>query len=193
MARIAQYSRLRFVPAAGVALALVLSGCAAGQIAQTANQVAAVDGANGDSGKIGVRNVLLATAPTGGYPAGSDIPMSLVITNSALTADKLVSVSTPAAASVKVSGDGAIASKSLVKVGGDNPLTLTLTGLVEQLPFGHSIPMTFSFASGGTVKVNVPIEIPAERDPSLTRETVNILPAEHGSIWSGGTEGEAGH
>ena len=44
------------------ALALgLLSGCAAGQISQTADQVAAIDGANATVGDIGVRNALLQT------------------------------------------------------------------------------------------------------------------------------------
>jgi hypothetical protein len=41
--------------------------------------------------------------------------------------------------------------------------------------------MTFSFANAGTVDLNVPIQLPAER--STNRETVNILPPHPTPLW----------
>jgi hypothetical protein len=49
------------IAAIGLAATLLVSGCSAGQITQTADQVAAIDGADVTIGNIGVRNALLAT------------------------------------------------------------------------------------------------------------------------------------
>ncbi len=193
MARIAKYSRLRLAPAVGVALALVLSGCAAGQVSQTANQVAAIDGANGTVGSLGVRDVLFVSTQTGGYKAGADLPMRLWVSNSSVTPDTLTGISSPAATTIQIEGAADIPAQSLVQFTTDSAVKITLMGLTQDLPYGHSIPLTFTFATAGSVQVNVPIEIPTER-VDTSRETVNILPAEHGNIWFGGEGGttEAG-
>lgn len=188
MARNARLARLRLIPAVSVvSLALVVSGCGSGQLAQTAIQVAAVDGANGTAGPIGVRDVRLAPTEENAYEAGADIPVKLWLSNDAIDPNTLTSVSTPAADSVVVTGDAAIQGQTLREITADGDTTVVVTGLKEELPYGHSIPMTFTFASGGTITVNVPIEIPAERSTEA-RETVDILPEEHGNIWFGDSE-----
>jgi len=164
--------------------ALALSGCASGQISQTADQVAAIDGANGSVGPIGVRDVLLAPTEDNSWPAGSDIPVRLWLTNSAVTADTLSSASSPGAASVTVDGDGKVGAQSRVRVDEDTELTVTVTGLKDELQTGHSLPVTFVFTTAGSITVNVPIEMPAERGTE-PRETVDILPAEPTNIWFG--------
>jgi copper(I)-binding protein len=89
---------------AGVALA----GCGAGQITQTAEQVAAVEGANAGAGEIAVRNATIEfDAPVHGaaiYPAGADAPLEMTIVNSGYEVDRLVAASSPIAASVQISG-----------------------------------------------------------------------------------------
>ncbi|MEO5832837.1 MAG: hypothetical protein ABJA16_05560 [Nakamurella sp.] len=195
MARNARLARLRLIPAVTVIGAvLAVSGCAAGQIAQTANQVAAIDGANGTTGALGVRDVRLAPTTDNVYQAGADIPLKLWVSNAAPTSDTLTGVSSTAADSVVVSGNAEILGKTLVEITDATDTTIVVTGLKEELHYGKSIPVTFTFASSGAVTVNVPMEIPAARATG-TRETVNILPGEHGNIWFGGSEGEstAGH
>ena len=68
MSRTARLPRRVLVPTALSLLAaasLVLSGCAAGQYSQTADQVAAIDGANGTVGDIAVLNARLAPTDAG--------------------------------------------------------------------------------------------------------------------------------
>ena len=63
MSRTARLPRRVLVPTTMALLAagaLSLSGCAAGQYSQTADQVAAIDGANGTVGDIAVLNARLA-------------------------------------------------------------------------------------------------------------------------------------
>jgi len=194
VARNARLARLRLIPAVGAALALTLAGCAAGQISQTAQQVAAIDGANASAGAVGVRDVRLAPTEDNSYPAGADVPLRLWVSNTALTPDTLSTVSTPAAATVEIKGAAEFGGQSLSEITDSTALTITLTGLNEELPYGHSIPVTFSFAQAGSMTVNVPIEIPPAR-ASEDRPTVNILPPEHGNIWFGDSEGgaESGH
>jgi copper(I)-binding protein len=89
---------------AGVALA----GCGAGQITQTSDQVAAVEGANAGTGKIALRNATIEfDAPVHGaaiYPAGADAPLEMTIVNSGSEVDRLIAASSPIAASVQISG-----------------------------------------------------------------------------------------
>ena len=67
MSRTARRPRRALVPTTMALLAavtLTVSGCAAGQYSQTADQVAAIDGANGTIGDLTVLNARLA--PTDG-------------------------------------------------------------------------------------------------------------------------------
>jgi hypothetical protein len=189
VARTARLSRTRLIPAIGTVLALALTGCAAGQIPQTAQQVAAVDGANGTAGPLGVRHVLFARTDDGSYAVGSDAPLLLWVSNTAVTPDTLTAVSTPVADNVEITGTAVFQGQSLVEVGSSTPVKITVTGLKEEIPAGHSMPVTFTFQSAGTITVNVPVEIPGDRGTEA-RETVNILPAEPGNIWFGEHGGE---
>ncbi|MDQ7910683.1 hypothetical protein RB614_39925 [Phytohabitans sp. ZYX-F-186] len=69
---------------AAVATALLASGCSAGQIAETAQKVPAVPGANGDisalGGSLSVRNAMVVYH-SGGYETGADAPLDLHIFN----------------------------------------------------------------------------------------------------------------
>lgn len=195
MARIAS-RRLRLIaPVLGLASALVLSGCAAGKISQTADQVAAIDGANGTVQRLGVRDARLPEAPPGGYPAGADVPLLFWLTNSSVNSDTLASITTPAASGVMLSAEAKVLGNNKLEVGQGTPVTATVTGLAEALPYGHSIPVTFTFAGAGSVTVEVPITIPVERTD--VRPTVNILPAHGEDLWFSegehGAEGEGEH
>ncbi|MFB9906158.1 hypothetical protein [Allokutzneria oryzae] len=100
-------SRLRMVPAAvGLGVALVVAGCSAGQHTQTDQQVAAVNGAFGQTkdGAIALREAELAFPAEKFYTAGSDAPLKVTIVNQGTKADKLLNVSSPAASSVRISG-----------------------------------------------------------------------------------------
>ena len=162
--------------AAALTFGLLISGCAAGQISQTADEVAAIDGANGGVGQIAVRNVELVTADTGGYPKGADAALQLFISNQGLSADTLTQVSSPAAGSIEMNGPLQVPAQSLVSVGAQAPVTLTLKNLTDAISYGQSVPVTFSFSAAGPITVQVPIAIPASRQGS--RPSLDIHPAE---------------
>jgi copper(I)-binding protein len=93
--------------AAGIGLALLLTGCGSGQITQTDTQVAAVNGASGTVGAMAVRGAELAfpsNSAQGVYAPGSSAPLIVTIVNTGVTPDTLTGVSTPAAESVTVDG-----------------------------------------------------------------------------------------
>lgn len=162
--------------AAALTLGLLVSGCAAGQISQTADEVAAIDGANGGVGDITVRNVEMVTADTGGYAKGADAALQLKISNQGLSADTLTQVNSPAATSVEVNGPVQVPAQSLLSIGAQAPITVTLKNLTDAVSYGQSVPVTFSFAAAGPITVQVPIAIPDQRQGA--RPTLDIEPAE---------------
>lgn len=165
--------------------AAALTGCAAGQISQTADQIANVDGAQGTVGEIGVRQALLATPDGASYPKGSQAPLTLWISNDSEEPDTLTGISTDAG-TVAINGTATVAPGSLLQIGGDGAkVTAMVTGLSRDLNYGISVPMTFSFAKAGQLSLNVPIEIPAQRDDT-PRPTINIYPEEPPDLWQTG-------
>ena len=191
MSRNARLPRRVLVPttmALLTAAALTLSGCAAGQYSQTADQVAAIDGANGTIGDITVLNARLAPTTREDYPAGSDAQLLLWISNDSLKADTLTGISSSAAESVEISGDPTVQAQTLADFATEEGTEVIVTGFLEDQYYGVAIPMTFSFANAGTLDLNIPIEVPAER--STDRETVNILPPHPIPIWEEGQHGE---
>jgi len=193
VSRTARLPRRVFVPTALSLLAaasLVLSGCAAGQYSQTADQVAAIDGANGTVGDIAVLNARLAPTAREQYPAGSDARLLLWISNDGLNADELTGISTSAADSVEINGDAIVPGQTLADFATEQGAEVTVTGFVQDLFYGNSIPMTFDFKNAGSLSLNIPIQIPEQR--STNRETIEILPPHPTPIWEEGSHGEAG-
>ncbi len=159
----------------------VLAGCAAGQIAQSVDQISGVDGAQGTVGQIGIHNALFATPDGPKYPKGSEAPLTLWLTNNDYSSDTLTAITTDAG-KVTISGDATIEPKSYLPVGGpDAKVTATVNDLTHDLSFGISVPMTFSFAHAGDISLNVPIENPHER--VTPRATTNNYPQEPPNLW----------
>jgi len=177
------------------AMTMAVSGCAAGQNSQTADQVAGIDGANGTVGDIAVLNARLAPTAREDYPAGSNARLLLYISNDGLSPDTFEGVSSSAADSVEVRGDVTLPPQQLSDFASATGTEVVVTGFVEDLPYGVSIPMTFSFANAGSIDLNVPIQLPAER--STDRETINILPPHPTPLWEEDEvaqgEGQGGH
>jgi hypothetical protein len=153
---------------------LALTGCGAGQIAQTATQQAAVDGASGDAGDdIALRDVLMPPSPnpSGSYPVGSHVPVLATIINSGGEADELVAVTSPMAGQVQVSGTVRIPPRKNVVSDTDpsasqNPLVAGKLQIVvvtaHVLRPGLDTPVTFQFRNSGQVTVPVPQAEPAQ-------------------------------
>ncbi|PXY31121.1 hypothetical protein BAY60_01530 [Prauserella muralis] len=156
----------------GLGAALFLTGCGAGQITQTDTQAAAINGANAQSGNIAIRDAELAY-PEGTQPAayvqGANAEVMLSIVNQGGTNDQLVSVSSPAASGVSVTGDRAVPADSTLVVGPaapglDNRLhaEIVLEGLKRQVRPGQTVDATFTFRDAGPVEVELPISAPDE-------------------------------
>jgi copper(I)-binding protein len=102
--------------------ALALAGCGAGQITQTSSQASGVGGASANVGQIAVREAAFAFTGDGKtaaiYQAGSEAPLSMTVVNFGGQVDKLTNVSSPAAASARITGDATIASGRVLLVEG---------------------------------------------------------------------------
>lgn len=189
MSRTARLPRRVLVPVAAVmAAALTLTGCSAGKISQTASEVAAIDGANGTVGHIGVRNALLASPTGSNYAKGASIPMQLFVSNSGNTAVKLTGITTPAASSVQIGGMTTIPAQTLADFSGDT-VKITLVGLTAAVNYGQSVPVTFNFTAG-SLTINVPLEIPQLRTPG--RPTINLQPTEGADVFDSAAPASAG-
>jgi copper(I)-binding protein len=142
---------------AGVALA----GCGAGQITQTSDQVAAVEGANAGTGHIALRNATIEfDAPVHGaaiYPAGADAPLEMTIVNSGSEVDLLVAASSPIAASVQISG--------VLRIPGGQALAIEGAPAPVAAPVPADAAATPEPAPGGTPATTLPTPVappPAE-------------------------------
>lgn len=152
----------RLVLATSVAVA---TGCSAGQIAQTANQVSTVDGSGADVGDIALRDITLEYPEAGTYEQGDDVRVEFVAVNTAeLESDTLVSVSSSAFGGEADSDSGLpieLPPASDVSFT-DEGAVIELTDLAEQLRPSVRVPVTFTFEVAGEVTVMVPVAVPLE-------------------------------
>ncbi len=178
-----------------IAVAAVVSltaGCSAGQVAATAKDVAAIEGSGAYRGGLAVRDVRIATPPTGSYRAGDDAPLYGSITTDASTTDTLVGIRAAAATGVSVvhvlggSASGVLpASPSAVSSATSGALNLKLTydsllvykdggdflqlhGLTRDLVPGQTVTMTFTFAQAGDITLQVPVATSNIPEPRLS-------------------------
>lgn len=166
--------RPRLIPVAvGLGMALAVTGCGASQFSQTASQVAAVNGAEGNAGQMLIRNAELRF-PTSGqkYAAGSDATLELTIVNGGDKADQLLKVSSPNAGGANVSGQSTIPARFAVssdQTGGAasgsqaGKIRIALTGLTQDVTPGQKIAVTFLFRDAGPVTMQLPIGAPASQ------------------------------
>jgi hypothetical protein len=145
--------------------ALALSACGAGQVSQTANQVAAVNGTNGELGDAVVRDVTLVTQEDNSVALkfnasnqgidGEDITLQSVSVQDA-SVDLGKSVTLAPECSVVADSSAAIAemNPSDATVGCTQYLETTVEG--ENFYNGAARTVTFTF-DNGDVEVNAPI------------------------------------
>jgi copper(I)-binding protein len=121
--------------------AAALTGCGAGQISQTAEQVAAVEGANAGTGELVVRNATIEyDGPVEGAPvhaAGDAAPLNMTIVNTGAEVDRLIAASSPVASSVQVSGVLRIPGGQALSIQGAPAAPVPA---VEQQPTGTAGP-----------------------------------------------------
>jgi copper(I)-binding protein len=145
-------------------------------MAQTSQQLPAVEGASGDAGdSIALRNVWIPYPRSGtSYPPGSRVPVAATIVNQGPTTDELVAVSSPVSGWVEVSGTVhippgtnvvSIADSWADAAGTASPLVVGRLRIVlvttRVLRAGLDTPVTFRFRNAGTVTLSVPMAAPA--------------------------------
>jgi hypothetical protein len=162
----------RAVVGLAVVAALSTAACGAGQVAETADEKPTLDGTNADIGKIALRGLALE-APSGtSFSANSDPGIKVVLVNTGSKADQLVKVSSPVAttwanyASREDSYSGAGDATSPVSIGPGQRTsygTPEATGVLELkrttkvIYPGTNVAITFTFATAGSVTVQVPV------------------------------------
>lgn len=177
-------TRPTFLVAGALAAALALTGCGAGQVANTAEQIANAPGANVAVGQLAVRDAVIVFGDSvegAVYTRGESAPLSMTIVNDSGEADRLVSASTPFADSVEISGTTDIPAGRAIVVEGDTNVigslapegaptvapnstpqpaesaTVVLTGLRDDIRAGISYPVTFVFERAGEITAEVPV------------------------------------
>lgn len=88
--------RTAIVAACAVSAALLTSACAAGQVAQTAEEKPSLDGTYGSVGKISLEGVAFQAPSGSSYADGSSVPLTAYIVNNGQSPDRLVKVTSSA-------------------------------------------------------------------------------------------------
>ena len=151
-------------------VAVVLSGCGAGQISQMATQEPAVDGNQATLNDVALRNIHIRADQTGDFlQPGKNVDLVLVAINqSPDTADKLVGITTDIG-TVAIHGDARLPAGGKLfvgtpegekvapgPVGSANAATATVT-LAKPITNGLMYNFTFHFERAGQTSVMVPV------------------------------------
>lgn len=159
-------NRLVAASAGLAAGALILTGCSAGQIAQTATQEAAVNGTSANVKSVALRNVHILASQTSDFlQPGSTVPLLFVAANdSPDVTDKLVSI-TSDIGSIALTGDGTLPPNGALVVGakgeaepmGTAAAPAAEVTLAKPITNGLTYNFTFNFEKAGATTVAVPI------------------------------------
>ncbi|ANI42289.1 hypothetical protein MVAC_11692 [Mycolicibacterium vaccae ATCC 25954] len=153
-----------------MAASVVLSGCSAGQVSQTATQEPAVNGTSGNVGNIALRNVHLRAEQTTDYvQPGTEVELLFVAANNSPDiADKLVSI-TSDIGEVTLTGGGDLPVNGSLLVGAPDGQVAALESvepadaaeakveLNKPITNGLTYDFTFTFQKAGQATVPVPI------------------------------------
>jgi copper(I)-binding protein len=151
-----------------VALGGALAACGVGQEPQTTGEVPDTPGVDGAGGAMVLDDVYLQTAVT--VPVGGSVPLRAALTDTSVQPDRLLAVSTPAAASIELlNPDGTVATGGItIAAYGQvdaqtGPVLLRLTGLTQSLSPMQIVPVTFQFQRAGSVTLgDVPATTPKQ-------------------------------
>jgi hypothetical protein len=156
--------------ACGLAAAATLSGCSAGQVAQTASQHPAINGTSATLGTISLRNVHLRAPQQSDYvKPGSEVELLFVASNdSPDSADKLTSI-TSEFGTVSLSGDTKLPAADVLIVGEPDgqvaaleateksDVAKAMVDISKPITNGLTYDFTFNFEKAGQTTVPVPI------------------------------------
>lgn len=156
-------------------LSIGLSGCGAGLDPETYRERPTVDAAIASVGDLELRNVSITPPPAGTeeFTAGGEVTARLSIVNVGDRSDVLTSVSTPAANTVELLDPKGEPMSSLAIPGSSavdyDTFSVRLSGLVEPLRPGQSIPMTFTFTNNGRETLIVPVGVYTVPEPAPSK------------------------
>jgi copper(I)-binding protein len=156
--------------ACGLAAAVALSGCSAGQVTQMSTQQPAVNGTVANVGAIGLRNIYLRAAQSSDYvQPGRDVELLFVAINgSPDTNDKLVSIKSDVG-TVTLTGDTSVPANGVLVVGEPDGQIAPLesaekadaarasVSLTKPITNGLTYNFTFAFERAGETTVAVPV------------------------------------
>jgi copper(I)-binding protein len=156
--------------------ALVLTGCGAGQITQTATQQPAVNGTHAQVKTLALRDAAVQYPTSGaGYPAGATPALTLVIVNQGAQDDSLVSVTTEDGAQATIGGSKDIVAGHSLVIGPDDAVESTN----EAQPTSSGAPTSSSEAptSTGTSSTGTATSSSASSEAPATSATPTAAPA----------------
>lgn len=157
------------------AVAVLLAGCGAGQVASTAEQTSNAGGAVARLGEIALLDVeFVAAPPVPGdevYGVGATAPLSMTVANTGREADVLVGVSSPVATgAVVLAGGLRIPGGQTLTAGyedlaaadlpSEDSAAVALTGLTTPIRSGLTYPVVLTFARAGEVTLQVGVDTP---------------------------------
>jgi copper(I)-binding protein len=148
----------RLLVVAAAALIPVLAGCQAGDNAPTLKFHYPTDAAGTTAGDISIRNVFVLGPQVGSTLApGQSASLFFVLVNTGTTSDRLTSITTGAATSVRLPAGGVgVGINQTVLVSGPQPRAF-LVGLTSPLRGGTNITLKLHFLKAGTVTLTVPV------------------------------------
>ncbi|RDI18468.1 hypothetical protein DEU38_12036 [Rhodococcus sp. AG1013] len=186
---------------AAVALAagatLVLSACGAGQVSQTATQVAAVNGNKATSGDIALRNVHVVYPNSEEFsiePGGNAQLAFTAINLSEHESDRLKGIKTDFAGAVTIDEkEGGRDIKPQASLGAGNPdvtvpeqapehvslIDVTLEDIREGVRPGLTFPVTFSFENAGDIVVQVPVDAGPQTERHESEMSPDVAEGHH--------------
>lgn len=152
--------------------ALLLASCSAGQITGTSTQRGSASGAAAGNGNVLVRDAGIEFGPgtvlTGFvYPAGATAALQMRIVNIGADGDRLLSATSPAAASVQVAGQTDLPGGQELVVGSTPSTTpgvrsaqISLIGLREEVRSGLTYELDLVFERAGQISLALPVNNP---------------------------------
>jgi copper(I)-binding protein len=166
----ARVDRLKLAAAGGLAAAVVLTGCGAGQVSQMTTQEPAVNGTSANVGEIALRNVHLRAEQTSDYvQPGTEVELLFqAANNSPDTEDKLLEI-TSDVGEVTLTGDTTVEPDGVLIVGSPDGQPTPLQNveaaeaaeaaveLTKPITNGLTYQFTFKFEKAGETTVAVPI------------------------------------
>jgi copper(I)-binding protein len=151
--------------AAAVLPLALATACGSGLHAQTYEERTTQDATNQNIGQLALRDVAILPPQNAAaeLALGSDALATLTVVNPSKDADTLLSVSSPAAASVDlVDGTGHVVPNVQIPAfgsAGPQEFSLALRGLVKALRPGNYVDMTFTFEANGSKHFLVPVKV----------------------------------